>query len=761
MDAQRWAAIEPLFHAALGKEPEGRAAFLANACGADTSLREEVESLVAFAGTDLESPARREELEELWGRAVDSQAGATPTRIGRYRIARLVDEGGMGAVYEAEQDQPRRTVALKVVKCGFSSPDLFRRFETEFQALGRLQHPGIAQIYEAGTADSGFGPQPYFAMEFIRGDPLTRYAETHSLSLRQRLEIMAKVCQAVHHAHQRGIIHRDLKPANILVDQTGQPKILDFGVARLTDSGTQVTQQTDFGRLMGTLDYMSPEQTLTDPLEIDTRSDVYSLGVILYEILVGRLPYQASPQLAATLHTIREEEPAPLSSVSRVYRGDIEIIAGKALEKDKTRRYSSAAELAADIERHLHDEPIAACRPSTVYQVRKFARRHKGLVVGAAAVLLALVGGIVASTWEAARARRAEQTAEAVSEFLQEDLLAQAGSLAQSSSGARADPDLKVRTALNRAADGIGARFASQPLVEASIRETIGEAYLDLGLFFEAQKQCERALDLRRRVLGPDDRSTLTSARTLAIAYGQQGHSAAAETLFQNTLAGQRRVLGSRHPETLYTMQQLALLHERQGTLAEAWPIVQEYVEGARGVYGETAPQTLAGLETEGEILSTRGKYADAEALLTQVVEDRRRLLGEDNLETADSLSMLAVNYGREGKFAEGAQALEKALEVQRRQLGPQHDRTLDSMVVLAWLYQEQGRYRQAENLTLKSMEAQRLISGRDLPYLRGSVHRLASLYREEGRYAEAEALNTKALEFWRGAWGVPGKSRA
>src|SRR5215468_10113643 len=262
----------------------------------------------------------------------------------------------MGTVYEAEQDHPRRTVALKVIRRGFTSRELLRRFEREAETLGRLQHVGIAQIYEAGTADSGFGPQPYFAIELIRGRSLLEYANERKLHFRERLEIMAKVADAVQHAHQRGLIHRDLKPGNILVDEAGQPKILDFGVARATDSDSQATMQTDIGQLVGTLAYMSPEQVLADPLELDIRSDVYALGVILYELLAERLPYDISRKIHEALTAIREEDPAKLSSINRSYRGDIETIVAKALEKNKTRRYASAAELAADIRHYLKDE---------------------------------------------------------------------------------------------------------------------------------------------------------------------------------------------------------------------------------------------------------------------------------------------------------------------------------------------------------------------------------------------------------------------
>lgn len=400
-----------------------------------------------------------------------SRGDSIPAQIGRYRIIRLLGKGGMGAVYEAEQYQPKRIVALKVIKSSWADPSLLRRFEQESEALARLHHPGIAQVYEAGTADSGTGVQPFFAMEFIAGgQPLTQYAEAHRLNTEQRLEMMAEVCDAVHHAHQRGLIHRDLKPANILVDEQGHPKILDFGVARVTDSDTQATRQTDVGQIIGTLAYMSPEQALADPLELDTRSDVYSLGVILYELLAGKLPYTLSKKLHEAVLTIREQDPAALSSVNRLYRGDIETVVAKALEKDKARRYTSAADLAADIRRYLKDEPIVARPASASYQLRKFARRNRALVAGVAAVFVVLVAGVVVSTREAVRARAAEQranaeaaTASATNDFLQNDLLAQASANNQSGPTAKPDPDLKVRTALDRAAERITGKFNQQP----------------------------------------------------------------------------------------------------------------------------------------------------------------------------------------------------------------------------------------------------------------------------------------------------------
>lgn len=554
MNAERWRKIEQLYHSALERETSQREDFIQRACGEDESLLQEVRSLLAQSeaqGSFLEAPAL-----DIAARAVAmaaTEAGGPvktterllPATIGRYRIVGLLGEGGMGTVYEAEQEQPRRIVALKVIKPGYATPEHLWRFEHESKALGRLQHPGIAQIYEASAADTAFGRQPYFAMELIRGQPLLAYAKAHALNTRQCLALMVKICDAVQHAHQRGLIHRDLKPGNIVVDETGQPKILDFGVARLTGSDEQQTRQTSLGQIMGTLAYMSPEQTLADPQEVDTRSDVYSLGVILYQLLSGRMPYDISHRpLPQAVHAIREEDPTSLGSISRNYRGDIETIAGKALEKNKTRRYASAADLAADIQRYLAEEPIAARPPSTAYQLQKFARRHRALVAGVAAVFVVLAGGIIASTSQAIRANRAGQaalverdralqaeartrverdraaaaeqsakrerdlalkaqeeatrernraltekqraddeaaTAKAVNSFLQQDLLEQASARKQARRDSKPDPDLKVRTALERAAAGIAGKFEKQPLVEASIRQTIGMTYRDLG----------------------------------------------------------------------------------------------------------------------------------------------------------------------------------------------------------------------------------------------------------------------------------------
>jgi serine/threonine protein kinase len=769
MEPERWAAIESLYHAALAQEPAERTLWLQQACGEDALLLRELESLLACAGADLTNPRARPDMAKLWddvagnpdsgAKAVTtadaaSQAAGFPPSIGRYRIFRLVGQGGMGIVYEAEQEQPRRTVALKVIKSGLADPKLVRRFEQESVALGRLQHPGIAQVYEAGTAESGFGPQPFFAMEFVHGKSLLEYAKAHQLSVRQRLELMAKICEAVHHAHQRGIIHRDLKPGNILVDETGQPKILDFGVARATDSDAHATRQTDLGQLVGTLAYMSPEQVLADPLELDTRSDVYALGVILYELLAGRLPYRISAKLHEAVQTIREEEPTALRAVSSAYRGDIETIVGKALEKDKARRYPSAAELAADIRRYLQDQPIMARPSSAAYQLTKFARRHKALVLGVAAVFVVLIAGIIVSTREAARANAESATSRAISDFLQNDLLAQASAANQSRPNNKPDPDLKVRTALDRAAARITGRFDRQPKVEAAIRYTIGQTYMDLGLYPEARTQFERALNLHRRVLGAENPVTLNTMGRIGYAAFQEGKYPEAESLLAKTLEMRRRVLGSEHPDTLSSMNYLGTVYWAEGKYAQAEKTFSQTLEIRRRVLGPEHLDTLKSMNNLAIVYFDQGKYAEAEAPDGQTLEIRRRVLGPEHPDTLKSMNNLANIYWAEGRYAQAEALHSQTFEIRRRVLGLQHPDTMSSATNLANVYFDEGKYAQAEALDSQNLEDERRALGPEHPDTLKSMNNLASAYTAQGKYKQAEALSIQTLEIRRRVLG-------
>ncbi len=450
MTNDRQRQVEELFIAAADLPKEARAPFLREHCADDSGLRREVEALLAH-----DEQAGQTFMNGTSPSATPAADAGVPTRLGAYRIIRQIGVGGMGVVYEAEQESPRRSVALKVVRPGTISRQVLRRFAYESQVLGQLTHPGIARIFEAGEFDSPEGRQPFFAMEFISGQPLDAYCRRRALDVRARLELIASICDAVEHAHSRGVIHRDLKPGNILVDDAGQPKVLDFGVARLAGRGaTRVTMATSAGQLIGTLPYMSPEQVSADPSAVDARTDVYALGVILYELLAGKLPHDVSTlPIPEAIRMIREDDPTSLAAVSAYFRGDVDTIVAKAINKEPDRRYPSAAELAGDIRRYLQDEPIRARPTGTFYQLRKFARRNRALVGGVIATMVVLVLGAATSTYLAIGQARQRARAELLTHAAQESeqqarRLAYSASIAAAQGAVTSDDTLSLRSRL-------------------------------------------------------------------------------------------------------------------------------------------------------------------------------------------------------------------------------------------------------------------------------------------------------------------------
>jgi tetratricopeptide (TPR) repeat protein len=593
------------------------------------------------------------------------------------------------------------------------------------------------------------------------------------------------VCEGVQHAHQKAIIHRDLKPSNILVSEVdGQaaPKIIDFGVAKaLAQRLTAATLYTRVGTLVGTPEYMSPEQATSSGEDIDTRTDVYSLGVIFYELLAGMPPLDLKKRaLDEFLRRLRDEEPPKPSTrirtldpgtatelarkrqtepmaLAKQLGGDLDSIALRALEKDRARRYASAAGLAADIRRHLRDEPIAARPPSVSYQLQKFVRRHKTLVIGVAAVFVVLVLGVLASTWEAVQARRAEAKAkqqsaiaQAVNDFLQNDVLAQASAYNQS----KPDPHLEVRTALDRAAARITGKFDREPEVEASIRNTIGTTYNDLGLYPEAAKQLERALDLRRRALGPQHPDTLRSMNSLAQAYIVLGKTAQAEALESQTLQIMRRVLGPENPDTLNSMFYLAVIYIVQGKSAQAEALHNQTLEIRRRVLGPEHPDTLDSMSALAADYSVEGKYAQAEALGNQILEIERRVLGPEHPDTLASMHNLAYTYRCQGNYAQAETLGSQVLEIRRRVMGPEHENTLAIMDNLAEIYGDEGKYTEAEALLNQTLAIERRVLASEV-LVSSTLLRFAFIYQREGEYDLAQNRAEQALAGFRHSLGA------
>jgi non-specific serine/threonine protein kinase/serine/threonine-protein kinase len=678
----------------------------------------------------------------------------------------------MGEVWLAEQKEPvQRRVALKLVKGGVNSREVVARFESERQALALMDHPAIAKVFDAGATPEG---APYFVMEYIAGVSITSYCDKHRLTTEERLELFLRVCEGVQHAHQKAIIHRDLKPSNILVtevDGKAAPKIIDFGVAKaLTQKLTGETMFTRLGALVGTPEYMSPEQACTGGEDIDTRSDVYSLGIILYELLAGARPLDLRKiALDEFLRRLREDDPPKPSTrirtqdpatssttahnrqtepvaLARQIRGDLDSIVLKALEKDRSRRYGSPSEFGADIGRFLRKEVVLAVPPSTGYRARKFARRHRVALATVFAFALVLVAAAAISIRQSVRANREAAAAEAVNDFLQNDLLAQA-SASNQSGGGRPDPDLKVRTALDRAAARIAGKFDRQPEVEAAIQDTIGAAYRDLGQYANAHNHLQRAADLYRRTLGTENAKTIATMRHLANTAVLQAHYAEAETLLSQTLQSARRVLGPEHRDTLGAMANLAITYYRQLKYPQAEALLNQTLQLQRRVLGADHINTMATMNTLANTYYYQGKFAEAEPLYSQIGDIFRRKEGAEHPNTLTIMNNLAMTQYLQAKYADSEPVFRQVLEIRRRILGPEHPQTQETLSEMASMYQRQGKYREAETYAAESMRGAQHTFGPENARTIKAENDLALAYVSQGKFTESETLARQAVE--------------
>ncbi|MFQ5415107.1 MAG: tetratricopeptide repeat protein, partial [Phycisphaerae bacterium] len=751
-----WMRLQAVFEAARRRPPQDRDAFLTDACAGDTALQRQVERLLAAADraeTFLETPVAPIAAET----GSDAYAAAAVgRRIGRYDITRVIASGGMGTVYEATQAHPQRTVALKVLKQTLDSPSMRRRFEFEVEVLGQLQHPGIAQIFDAGTtADTGderlgHTPQPFFAMELVDGAPLTDYADARGLDTNARLRLIAKVCDAVHHAHQKGVIHRDLKPANILVDDAGQPKILDFGIARATGADIQATtHHTDVGQIIGTLPYMSPEQVAGDPAELDLRSDVYALGVVTYEMLAGRLPYDLGRKtVPEAVRIITEASPPPLSTIHRAMRGDVATITAKALEKHKDRRYQSASDLAADIRRYLADEPITARPASRIYHLRKFARRNRMLVGASCLVLLALAGGAFTTIAQLRRAVAAERTArdeagtaKAVTSFLQETLGA-------ADPGREHGPDYTVRQALADAARRVEGMYDDRPAVEAGVRNTIGSTYVALGMLDDAEPHLRAALRIRRAMHHGDHPDVVESLNNLGALLHAQAHYADAERSIRDALAMQHRLQDADDAVTADIARHLGLCLKDMARYEAAARWLEHALVFNRTRGGARGPliQTLNDL---AHLNMLTGDLATSERLLREGLALAREHYGPESLFTARMMSNLGTLCSRNGRMNEAEPLIRRALDIRRDKLGDDHPDVASTMIGLAAVLKGNGAYADAAATYRAILESDRNRFPDDHPYIAGDMSNLAAMLERLGDAAGAEPLHRTALAIY------------
>jgi len=712
--------------------------------------------------------------EDLESTKTYQTSDSLPRVIGNYRLFQKLGEGGMGEVYEAEQLKPvRRKVAFKLIKWGMDTKQVVARFESERQALALMDHPNIARVLDAGATEQG---RPYFVMECFKGVPITEYCDTHRLNIHKRFELFMQVCHGVQHAHQKGIIHRDIKPSNVLVviqDYKPVPKIIDFGVAKATAQRlTERTVFTELGQLIGTPEYMSPEQAEMTSLDIDTRTDVYSLGALLYELLVGALPLDIRELrdlgFDEIRRKIREDEPpkpstrlstlgdastlvaqnrkTDLEVLTKQLRGELDWITMKALEKDRMQRYASPSELAADIVRYLKHEPVLACPPSTLYRLKKYIRRHKTGVAAAALVILAMLIGITGTSIGLVRTMRAEkiakteaETAKQVSEFL-------VGLFKVTDPAEAKGKTITAREILDKGAEKIEEKLKDQPVIQARLMDTMGTIYENLGLYESAAQLLEMALRTRKQTLGEEHPELALSMSNLGSVMYKKGDNEGAERLSREALAMRRKLLGNEHPDVAVSMNNLATILIDKGDYEEAEQLYREALAIRRKEFGDEHEELALSMSNLGSVLYKKGDYEEAEQFYRGALAIRRKVLGEPHPELALSLSNLGSLVYKKGDYEAAEQLNREALTMWRKCLGDEHPQVAVSLNNLAIVLLNKGDYESAESLYREALAMWRRFLGDEHPNVAVTLNNLATVIKYKGDYDGAEPLFREAL---------------
>lgn len=796
--------MQAVFFEVLVAQPAERASILDRACAGNAELRQRIEQLLRAHEDSEELPAAHAAAtEDTTGfDATQSYTSSEPTPgmviASRYTLEQKLGEGGMGEVWVAKQSEPvKRKVALKLIKAGMDTKSVVQRFEQERQALAMMDHPNIAKVLDGGiTADR----RPFFVMELVNGLPLTKFCDETKLGISERLELFVPICQAVQHAHQKGIVHRDLKPGNILVtmiDGKPVPKVIDFGVAKATSGRlTEESLSTQFGAVVGTLEYMSPEQAGFSGDDVDTRADIYSLGVILYELLTGLRPFDSKRMKKAALdemiRIIREEEPSKPSTrlstdeslpslaavrhiepgkLTALLRGELDWVVMKCLEKQRERRYESANGLARDIQRYLADEMVEARPPSTGYLLRKFIRRNQGTVIAASLVVFALLAGMAGTTWgmlraesahaaettERQRATEAEKlalserdSAKAVNAFLLEDLLQQASAEGQTEPGRYANPDIKLLTVLDRASKRVEGRFAMRPREEAAIRFTLGNTYRALGKYALAEMHLQRALELCRRELGEENLLTLTALNDLATQYLYQAKYVQAEALFLKVREIGRRVLGLDHHLPIIAANNLGNLYGQLDRNADAVTILTQALGEARQHLGAGNVHTLAVTCNLALAEMRLGRLEQAESRFQEGIDAGRSTLGLDHPTMLGLRLNLAGVYCSQKRLDKAEEAYSRALDDVRHGYGDEHPDVVSAMHGLTTVYLAQRKFAQAEQWARKCIEASLRVHAADHPQVLAAKNSLAVAYYWQDKIVQARPLFEDILEVHR-----------